>query len=170
MTKGKAVTSLQVGLAEFQTGLDPTVPVEAFCDGACSGNPGPGGWGAILEQGDRHVELSGGEKRTTNNRMELMAAIEVLKALPMGQKAIITTDSQYVKNGITAWIKAWIRNGWKTSTKQPVKNQELWQALKGEVDQRVVTWKWVRGHVGVPGNERADSLARQAIARVVMGV
>lgn len=156
-------------ISEFVKALDGTQPVEAFCDGACSGNPGPGGWGAVLEQGGRRAELCGGERRTTNNQMELTAAIEVLKALPEGQKITLTTDSQYVKNGITAWIKAWIRNGWMTSTKQPVKNQELWQSLKSEVDRRAVTWKWVRGHVGVPGNERADTLARQGIARARIG-
>lgn len=157
-------------ISAFVQSLNSASPVTAFCDGACRGNPGPGGWGAVLEQENRRAELSGGLKKTTNNQMELTAAIELLHVLPEKQTVVIATDSQYVKNGITSWIKSWERNGWKTSTKQPVKNQELWQSLKREVDRHSVTWKWVRGHAGVPENERADALARQAIARAVMGV
>lgn len=155
--------------SEFIKALDDS-PLSAFCDGACSGNPGPGGWGALLEQGNRRTELSGGDPTTTNNRMELTAAIKLLSALPEGTALTVTTDSQYVKNGITTWLPAWQKNGWITSTRKPVKNQDLWQALKAEVDRHTVTWAWVRGHDGHPGNERADVLARQAIARVMMGV
>lgn len=135
-----------------------------YTDGACSGNPGPGGWGAVLIAGENRKELSGGEKNSTNNRMELMAAIEGLNALKRECEVELFTDSQYVKNGIETWMKGWKRNGWKTAAKQPVKNQELWQALDEACARHSITWKWVKGHAGVPENERADELARLGIA------
>ena len=133
--------------------------VEIFTDGACKGNPGPGGWGAILRFGDKERELSGGESPTTNNRMELMAAIEALKALKRPCHVQLTTDSNYVRDGITKWIHAWRRNGWRTSDKKPVKNAELWQALIEAAEPHRIDWHWVRGHAGHPENERADALA-----------
>ena len=133
--------------------------VEIFTDGACKGNPGPGGWGAILRFGDKERELSGGESPTTNNRMELIAAIEALKALKRPCHVQLTTDSNYVRDGITKWIHAWRRNGWRTSDKKPVKNAELWQALIEAAEPHRIDWHWVRGHAGHPENERADALA-----------
>jgi len=138
--------------------------VEIWTDGACSGNPGPGGWGALLRFGDHEKELSGGEADTTNNRMELTAAIEALNALSRACDVQLTTDSQYVKGGITGWIHGWKKNGWKTATKKPVKNVELWQALDEAVSRHTVTWHWVKGHAGHPENEKADELARQGMA------
>ena len=134
--------------------------VSIHTDGACSGNPGPGGWGAILEFDGRQRELSGGAPRTTNNRMELTAAIEALKALKRPCRVDLYTDSQYVRDGITGWIGKWKRNGWKTAAKKPVKNAELWQALDAEMARHDVEWHWVRGHAGHDLNERADELAR----------
>jgi ribonuclease HI len=133
--------------------------VEIFTDGACKGNPGPGGWGAILRSGGKECELSGGESPTTNNRMELMAAIEALKALKKPCHVQLWTDSVYVRDGITKWIHGWRRNGWKTSDKKPVKNAELWQALIDASAPHRVDWHWVKGHAGHPENERADQLA-----------
>lgn len=133
--------------------------VEIYTDGACKGNPGPGGWGAILRFGDKERELSGGESPTTNNRMELIAAIEALKALKRPCHVQLTTDSNYVRDGITKWIHAWRRNGWRTSDKKPVKNAELWQALIEAAEPHRIDWHWVRGHAGHPENERADALA-----------
>ena len=138
--------------------------VEVFTDGACSGNPGPGGWGAILRYNGTTRELSGGEAQTTNNRMELMAAISALDALKEPCKVDLYTDSNYVKDGISGWIEGWKRNGWKTASKQPVKNAELWQALDEARKRHKVTWRWVKGHAGHPENERADELARLAMA------
>ncbi len=137
--------------------------VEIFTDGACSGNPGPGGWGAILRYGRSEKELSGGEAETTNNRMELTAAIEALKALKRRCHVDLYTDSSYVKDGIGKWIEGWKRNGWKTAAKKPVKNADLWQALDELRDRHDVTWHWVKGHAGHPENERADELARLAM-------
>ena len=142
--------------------------VEIFTDGACSGNPGPGGWGVILRFRGEQKELAGGERKTTNNRMELMAAIVALEALKRPARVEITTDSTYVKDGITRWIHGWKKNGWKTSAKKPVKNQDLWQRLDQALAPHRVEWHWVRGHVGHPENERADALARQAAARQMM--
>ncbi len=142
--------------------------VEIFTDGACSGNPGPGGWGAILRFRGEQKELAGGERATTNNRMELMAAIAALEALKRPSRVEITTDSTYVKDGITRWIHGWKKNGWKTSAKKPVKNQDLWQRLDQALAAHQVEWHWVRGHDGHPENERADALARQAAARQMM--
>ena len=141
----------------------------AFTDGACSGNPGPGGWGALLQARDgekvlKERELSGGEKVTTNNRMELMAAISALEALGRGTTITVVTDSQYVKNGVTGWIHGWKRNGWKTAAKKPVKNAELWQRLDEAQARHQVEWKWVKGHAGHTENERADALARAGMA------
>jgi ribonuclease HI len=132
-------------------------------DGACSGNPGPGGWGAILESGAHRKELSGGELQSTNNRMELMAAISALEALKGPSRVDLWTDSNYVRDGITKWIHGWRRNGWKTADKKPVKNAELWQRLDEATKRHQIEWHWLKGHAGHPGNERADELARMAI-------
>lgn len=138
--------------------------VEAFTDGACSGNPGPGGWGAILRYGEKQKELCGGLALTTNNQMELIAAIEALNALKQPCAVILTTDSVYVRDGITKWMPGWKRNGWRTADKKPVKNLELWQALDAARLPHEVDWRWVKGHDGHPENERADELARQGMA------
>ena len=137
--------------------------VEIFTDGACSGNPGPGGWGAILRWNGTEKELSGGEAETTNNRMEMMAAIEALESLKRPVKARLHTDSQYLKGVITLWINNWKRNGWKTAARKPVKNADLWRRLEQAAAAHDVEWHWVRGHMGHPENERADELARNAI-------
>ena len=137
-----------------------------YTDGACSGNPGPGGWGAILQFGGREKELSGGARETTNNRMELMAAIESLRALKKPCRVKIVTDSNYVKDGITTWIHNWKKNGWRTANKKPVKNADLWQALEKAMEPHAVSWEWVRGHTGHPENERADALARSEVYKV----
>ncbi|MCL6697884.1 ribonuclease HI [Sphingomonas sp. NSE70-1] len=133
--------------------------VEIFTDGACKGNPGPGGWGAILRSNGKERELSGGESPTTNNRMELMAAIEALNALKRPCHVQLYTDSVYVRDGITKWIHGWRRNGWRTADKKPVKNAELWQALLDATASHRIDWHWVKGHAGHPENERADALA-----------
>jgi len=138
-------------------------------DGACSGNPGPGGWGAILSSGEHHKELNGGEPHTTNNRMELMAAIAALEALKRPCTVDLHTDSQYLRNGIMSWIKTWKRNGWRTADKKPVKNVDLWQRLDEALARHEVRWHWVRGHAGHALNERADELAREAITAVRAG-
>ena len=140
--------------------------VRAFTDGACSGNPGPGGWGAVLQFGDHERELHGGAADTTNNRMELTAAIEALKALSEPCRVSLTTDSNYVKDGITQWLANWKRNGWKTAAKKPVKNQDLWQALDHESSRHEIDWCWVKGHSGHPENERADRLANLGMDEV----
>jgi ribonuclease HI len=137
--------------------------VEIFTDGACSGNPGPGGWGAILRYGETVRELSGGEADTTNNRMELTAAIEALNALKRPCDIVLTTDSTYVKDGITSWIDGWKKRGWKNSQKKPVKNEDLWKALDAARSRHTVEWKWVKGHAGHAENERCDELARLAM-------
>lgn len=131
-----------------------------YTDGACSGNPGPGGWGAVMRFGDVEKELHGGEEDTTNNRMELRAAIEALEALTKPCKVILHTDSKYVKDGITLWIHGWKQKGWKTAAKKPVKNQDLWQRLDIAIERHTIDWQWVKGHDGNPDNERADELAR----------
>ncbi|HEV7254864.1 MAG TPA: ribonuclease HI [Mesorhizobium sp.] len=138
--------------------------VEIFTDGACSGNPGPGGWGAILRFNDVARELKGGEADTTNNRMELMAAISALEALKEPCQVDLWTDSNYVRDGISGWIEGWKRNGWKTAAKKPVKNAELWAALDAARNRHKVTWHWLKGHAGHPENERADELAREGMA------
>jgi Ribonuclease HI len=140
--------------------------VDIFTDGACSGNPGPGGWGAILRYGTVEKELYGGEPATTNNRMELMAAIQALEALKRPMKVRLYTDSEYVKNGITQWIHGWKAKGWKTADKKPVKNEDLWKRLDEAKRRHDIEFHWVRGHAGHPENERADALARQGIADI----
>ncbi|MDF1822791.1 MAG: ribonuclease HI [Alcanivoracaceae bacterium] len=134
-----------------------------FTDGACRGNPGPGGWGVLLRYGDRERELFGGEADTTNNRMELMAAIEGLRALTRTCEVVLTTDSEYVMKGITEWMAGWKKRQWKTAARKPVKNADLWQALEKQVARHSVQWRWVKGHSGHEGNERADQLANQGI-------
>jgi ribonuclease HI len=143
-----------------------TPKVEIYTDGACSGNPGPGGWGAVLIWGDTIKEIYGGEPVTTNNRMELMAAIQALETLKRPCKVELHTDSQYVKNGITQWINAWKARGWKTAGKDPVKNEDLWKRLDHARLRHDVHWRWIKGHAGHEHNERADALARQAIAEM----
>ena len=138
-------------------------PVEIFTDGACSGNPGPGGWAAILRSGDKEKELSGGERATTNNRMELTAAIEGLKSLKRASPVILHTDSRYVMDGAEKWLDGWKKNGWKTADRKPVKNEDLWRALDAAMAGHKIEWRWVRGHSGHTENERADALARAAI-------
>ncbi len=137
---------------------------QIFTDGACSGNPGPGGWGALVEGPESTVELHGGEADTTNNRMELSAAIEALKSLPDNSTVTLTTDSTYVKDGITGWIINWKKRGWKTAAKKPVKNVDLWQALDAQCARHQIDWQWVKGHAGHAGNERADALANIGMA------
>lgn len=137
--------------------------IEIFTDGACRGNPGPGGWGALLRHGDKERELYGGAADTTNNRMELQAAIEALKVLSQSCRVDLTTDSVYVKNGITTWLAGWKKKGWKTAARKPVKNVDLWQALDEQNQRHVVEWHWVKGHSGHPENERADQLANRGI-------
>ena len=137
--------------------------VEVWTDGACKGNPGPGGWGAWLSWGGREKELCGGELNTTNNRMELTAVIEALAALTRPCRVVIHTDSQYVKNGITEWMANWIRRGWRTADNKPVKNDDLWKRLSAEVARHQVEWRWVKGHAGIEGNERADQLANRGV-------
>jgi ribonuclease HI len=137
--------------------------VELYTDGACRGNPGPGGWGTVLRFDGNEKELFGGEKKTTNNRMELMAVIRGLQALKRRCAVDVTTDSQYVKNGITQWIHNWKRNGWRTAARKPVKNDDLWRQLDEAVARHDVSWHWVKGHSGHPENERADALANRGI-------
>ena len=146
-----------------------TDPVEVWTDGACSGNPGPGGWGAILVSGKHRKEISGGEVLTTNNRMELMAAISALEALKKPSRVELHTDSQYVHKGIEAYIHGWKKNGWKTADKKPVKNVDLWQRLDAARERHKVHWRWVKGHAGHAENERADELAREGMAPVLKG-
>jgi len=143
-------------------------PVEIFTDGACSGNPGPGGWGTILRWKGQEKELSGGQLDTTNNQMELMAAIMGLEMLTRPAHVVLTTDSTYVKDGITKWIINWKKNGWKTAARKPVKNAELWQRLEKAVEIHDVHWKWVKGHTGHIENERCDELARQATSQILL--
>jgi ribonuclease HI len=142
--------------------VKPTPKVEIFTDGACLGNPGPGGWGAILRAEGKEYELSGGEATTTNNRMEMTAAIAALEALTRASEVRIVTDSTYLRDGITKWIKSWQRKGWKTADNKPVKNKDLWQRLLAAEAPHKVQWRWVRGHDGHAENERCDRLAREA--------
>ncbi len=154
MTAGDAGPAGPAGLA-----------VEMWTDGACKGNPGPGGWGVLMRWGERERELCGGEKVTTNNRMELTAVIEGLRALTRPVPVTLHVDSTYVMQGVTSWVAGWKRNGWRTSAKQPVKNQDLWQALDSELERHQVRWVWVKGHAGDPGNEKADELANRGVPR-----
>lgn len=142
--------------------------VEIFTDGACRGNPGPGGWGALLRTGEREKELYGSERETTNNRMELMAAIIALESIKRPCEITLTTDSQYVRKGITEWIANWKRRGWKTVDKKPVKNQDLWQRLEAATHLHKIHWKWIKGHSGHAENERADQLANRAIDEMLV--
>jgi ribonuclease HI len=144
------------------SGGNPRIAI--WSDGACSGNPGPGGWGAVLIWNGHEKELSGGEALTTNNRMELMAAISALEALKKPSAVDLHTDSQYLRGGITGWIKGWKRNGWKTADRKPVKNDDLWKRLDAAAARHDITWHWVKGHAGTDGNERADALARAGMA------
>ncbi|MEI2416435.1 ribonuclease HI [Orrella sp. JC864] len=137
--------------------------VEIWTDGACKGNPGPGGWGVLLRQGPHEKALCGGEMGTTNNRMEMTAVVQALRALKRPCKVVIHTDSQYVQKGMTEWLPGWKRRGWITADKKPVKNADLWQAMDELVARHDVSWRWVRGHAGDPGNERADQLANQGV-------
>ncbi|HEY8025874.1 MAG TPA: ribonuclease HI [Burkholderiaceae bacterium] len=141
--------------------------VEIYADGACKGNPGTGGWGALLVAGGHKKELFGGERNTTNNRMELRAVIEALKALTRPCQVVVYTDSQYVQKGISEWIHGWKARGWKTAAKEPVKNAELWQELDAAQGRHRVEWRWVKGHAGHPGNEAADALANRGAASVI---
>ncbi|MGA1562085.1 MAG: ribonuclease HI [Gammaproteobacteria bacterium] len=143
--------------------IDSSSLVELFSDGGCRGNPGPGGWGTILRWGGHERELNGYEEHTTNNRMELMAVIAGLEALKRPAQVQVTTDSQYVRNGMTQWIQGWLRNGWKTAAKKPVQNADLWQRLLDAAKPHEIEWHWVRGHQGHAENERADSLANAAM-------
>ncbi|GMR20176.1 MAG: ribonuclease HI [Gammaproteobacteria bacterium] len=137
--------------------------VHIYTDGACRGNPGPGGWGALLRYGDTEKELYGGERETTNNRMELMAAIQALESLTRPCNVVLTTDSTYVMKGISEWLVNWKRNGWKTAARKPVKNADLWQRLEAATHEHEIQWDWVKGHSGHPENERADQLANRGI-------
>lgn len=152
-------------LEHLQSLTDPAfVPtVDIYTDGACSGNPGPGGWGAVICYQSMETDLSGGDATTTNNRMEMMAAIKALQSLPRRCQVHLYTDSMYVRDGVTRWMINWKKNGWKTSDKKPVKNQDLWLQLDALLTQQDITWHWVKGHDGVELNERADALARNAI-------
>jgi ribonuclease HI len=149
--------------------MTDTTPLDIYTDGACRGNPGPGGWGAVLMHAGRERELSGADPATTNNRMELTAVIEALAALKRPVKARIYTDSQYVRLGILEWVANWKKRGWKTADRKPVKNQDLWERLDGLAAGHELEWHWVKGHSGVPGNERCDALANEAIDRLLAG-
>lgn len=143
--------------------------IQIYTDGACSGNPGPGGWGAVIQEGEKARELFGGEDHTTNNRMEMLATIKALEAVLESKKTVhLHTDSTYVKDGITSWVKKWQKNNWKTANNKPVKNQDLWQELVAVCDKKEVNWHWVKGHAGHPGNERADFLARHGVTKQMM--
>ncbi|WP_353978857.1 ribonuclease HI [Salinicola endophyticus] len=143
--------------------------VTIYTDGGCRGNPGPGGWGAMLVSGQHQKSLKGGERHTTNNRMELMAAIQALRALDRPCQVALWTDSQYLRKGITEWIHGWQKRGWKTASKEPVKNAELWRELLAETQRHRIEWHWVKGHSGHPGNEAADRLVNEAIDAVIAG-
>ena len=140
--------------------------VDIYTDGACSGNPGPGGWGVLIEIDNKNIELSGGDKDTTNNRMELMAAIKALEEIDKDYEITLYTDSNYVKDGITSWISNWKKNNWKTASKKDVKNKELWIRLDEAIKDKNISWVWVKGHAGNAGNEQADYLARSALEKL----
>ena len=140
--------------------------VDIYTDGACSGNPGPGGWGVLIEIDNKNIELSGGDRETTNNRMELMAAIKALEEIDQDYEITLYTDSNYVKDGITSWISNWKKNNWKTANKKDVKNKELWMRLDEAIKDKNISWVWVKGHAGNAGNEQADYLARSALEKL----
>ncbi len=140
--------------------------VDIYTDGACSGNPGPGGWGVLIQLNDKNIELSGGDNETTNNRMELMAAIKALEEINKDYKINLYTDSNYVKDGITSWISNWKKNSWKTANKKEVKNKDLWIRLDAAIEGKDISWIWVKGHAGNAGNEQADYLARSALEKL----
>ena len=144
-----------------------TIPVVIYTDGACRGNPGPGGWGVVLQYKDKTKQLYGGERQTTNNRMELMAAIMALESLSRSCTIELITDSQYVLKGITEWLENWKKRGWKTAARKPVKNEDLWRRLDTAMDRHTIDWKWVRGHTGDEGNEQADQLANLGVDEVL---
>jgi ribonuclease HI len=150
-------------IAPSAVSVSQAAAIEIWTDGACRGNPGPGGWGALLRSGTHERELHGGARATTNNRMELTAVIEALAALKRSSRVVVHTDSQYVKLGITEWMPQWVRRGWKTADRKPVKNVDLWQQLAEQAARHEVEWRWVRGHAGNAGNERADALANRGI-------
>jgi ribonuclease HI len=152
------MSQLEIGMAG---------PVEIFTDGGCRGNPGPGGWGAVLRWHGHDKELSGAEPQTTNNRMEMMAAITALESLKRPCQVVLTTDSIYLKQGITEWLVRWKRNGWRTADRKPVKNEDLWRRLDVAAARHRVEWRWVKGHAGHPENERADALANQAMDQLI---
>lgn len=158
--------TVQSGAAATRQGSDPaqSALVHAWTDGACKGNPGPGGWGVLLRYGDHQKELYGGQAHTTNNRMEIMAVIQALSVLRRRCRIIVHTDSQYVKKGMTEWMPNWKRRNWRTADRKPVKNADLWQQLDALVADHDVQWRWVRGHAGDAGNERADALANRGVA------
>jgi len=147
----------------FFHSLDKNVPIFVYTDGACSGNPGPGGWGVVVYANDETFECNGGNLQTTNNRMELTACIEALKLIPKDFSITLRTDSRYVKDGILHWVEGWKKNGWKTAAKTPVKNQDLWEELDSLAQNRPIIWEWVVAHSGEKGNERADMMAKQGI-------
>lgn len=157
---------MNLSLFEAATSPTPVSEIHIWCDGACSGNPGLGGWGAIIEENGVRRELSGGRAQTTNNQMELQALIEALQSTAPGARVHVVTDSEYVSKGITQWLRGWIRNGWKTASKQPVKNREQWQQLHELLQARPHKIEWVRGHNGHEENERCDELARAAIKKI----
>jgi len=162
----KHATGVKLAAGEATPAAQPP-RVEIWTDGACRGNPGPGGWGAVLRYGGREKELFGGERDTTNNRMELTAVIEALAQLKRRCHVVLHTDSQYVQLGITEWLPNWIRRGWKTADRKPVKNADLWQRLAALAAEHVIDWRWVRGHAGDAGNERADRLANRGVEAVL---
>ena len=143
-----------------------TREIDIFTDGSCSGNPGPGGWGVLIEIDNENIELSGGDRETTNNRMELMAAIKALEEIDKDYEITLYTDSNYVKDGITSWISNWKKNNWKTASKKDVKNKELWMRLDEAIKDKNISWVWVKGHAGNAGNEQADYLARSALEKL----
>ena len=169
MAKSDKVYQKRYGKAGLKRYVIMKKQVQIYTDGACRGNPGPGGWGAILRYDEHEKELYGSEPATTNNRMELMAAIAALASLKTTCEVDLTTDSEYVKRGITEWLENWKRRGWKTSSKKPVKNKDLWELLDAQVQRHEVSWHWVKGHSGHLQNERADQLANRAIDELAAG-
>jgi ribonuclease HI len=168
MRHARSIQLLEPAAVTAAAATEPAT-IEIWTDGACRGNPGPGGWGALLRSGTHSRELHGGARDTTNNRMELTAVIEALAALKLPSRVVVHTDSQYVKLGITEWLSQWERRGWKTAARKPVKNVDLWQRLAEQAARHRVEWRWVRGHAGVEGNERADELANRGVDELLGG-